>query len=307
MISIIVPIYNAERYLDECLESIRQQTYKDFEVVCVNDGSVDNSERICKDFANKDTRFRLISQVNQGVSAARNTGLDNATGEYICFVDGDDVVDSDYLQTLVDNISDYDLAICDYTRARDDLGTGIGTREYTPHKLIHDIVFEQTKHPNIVCFLYKREIVEEVGIRFTVGCVRNEDYEFYMRYLTACQKQILILGYVGYYYRQNGSSAMSTLNRKSITSIEATKRVATLLETTGYIINKEIVIANGVVSFLYRTAVGDNRELYDYVHSHYDVKAAMKMILAKFPVHKKKLMAAVYLLLGKRLFYSILS
>ena len=92
MISIIVPVYNVEEYLEECLESICKQTYTDIEVVLVNDGSTDGSKEICEKYCRQDSRFKLINQENQGQSAARNNGVSFSTGEYITFVDSDDVI-----------------------------------------------------------------------------------------------------------------------------------------------------------------------------------------------------------------------
>ena len=309
MISIIIPVYNAEDYLSECLESVRKQTYKDFEVICINDGSVDSSKEICESFASSDNRFLCITQRNQGVSAARNRGLDEARGDYVCFIDSDDVVDTLFLETLIKDSPGSDLVICDYTRKWSELGQGLGNnhlKKYTPNKLIYDVVFEQIKHPNIVCFFYNRAIIESNYIRFTVGCVRNEDYEFYMRYLVACINPVVVTDYIGYYYRQNNNSAMSKMTTKALTSLEATERIATLLEEKGIVKSKTIILANGVLSFLYRTAVSNSKELYDYVQSHYNARDSMLKMLS-FPVLKKKLVAITYLLIGKKLFYKILS
>ena len=88
-ISVIIPVYNVEKYLAECLTSVVNQTFKDIEIICVNDGSTDNSPKILKEFAQKDSRIKIINQENQGLSAARNTGLDVATGEYVSFIDSD--------------------------------------------------------------------------------------------------------------------------------------------------------------------------------------------------------------------------
>ena len=94
-ISVIVPIYNAELYLEQCLESIKNQTYKNFEVIMIDDGSTDKSQEICKKFSNSDKRFKLICQKNSGVSAARNKGISEATGKYIYFCDSDDFCNID--------------------------------------------------------------------------------------------------------------------------------------------------------------------------------------------------------------------
>lgn len=101
-VSIIVPIYNMEQYLNRCLESIINQTYENIEIILINDGSKDNSLEICKNYAKKDNRIMIIDQKNSGVSSARNSGLDKATGEYLAFVDPDDWIDKDGIEKMVD-------------------------------------------------------------------------------------------------------------------------------------------------------------------------------------------------------------
>ena len=101
MISVIVPVYNVEKYLEECLDSIQDQTYSDIEVILVNDGSTDSSKEICKKYCKQDSRFLLINQENQGLSAARNKGVEISTGEYIVFVDSDDIIKTNYLEKLM--------------------------------------------------------------------------------------------------------------------------------------------------------------------------------------------------------------
>ena len=101
MISVIVPVYNVEEYLEECLESIRQQTFTDIEVILVNDGSTDGSREICEQYCEKDSRFRLINQENQGQSVARNRGVKESVGQYIMFVDSDDVINTSVLAVLL--------------------------------------------------------------------------------------------------------------------------------------------------------------------------------------------------------------
>ena len=101
MISVIVPVYNVEKYLDNCVESIVNQTYKDLEIILVDDGSPDNCPAMCDEWAKKDSRIRVIHKENGGVSSARNIGLDNVTGEYIGFVDSDDYLESNMYELLL--------------------------------------------------------------------------------------------------------------------------------------------------------------------------------------------------------------
>lgn len=304
MISIIVPVYNVEQYLGECLSSISSQSYHNFEVLLINDGSTDNSVHICKNWVEKDSRFKLFSQDNHGVSSARNLGLNNIVGDYVCFVDGDDTIHEDYLKILLNYSCDCDLVICDYTR-EDNLGCGTTVNVYNPKDLIRKVVYERIKHPNIVCFLYKRSIIEANSIRFTIGCIKNEDTEFYIRYLVACKNSIAMTSFVGYYYRPNPASVMfAPLTLKSLTSIEASRRINLLLYDHGIITDSTIVLNNGILTYAYSIAKQGNTVLYDYLHKHYDVNHAMKKMLL-FPRMTKKMVALTYLILGKRLFFKI--
>lgn len=116
MISVIVPIYNVEEYLSTCIESILNQTYKNLEILLIDDGSTDNSGKICDMYAKRDSRCIVIHQLNKGLSGARNTGLDYATGEYISFVDGDDYIHPQMLEILYEALQkgDYDFSMALY-------------------------------------------------------------------------------------------------------------------------------------------------------------------------------------------------
>lgn len=100
MISVIVPVYNVEKYLDKCVQSILKQTYKDFELILVDDGSPDNSPQMCDEYAQKDKRVKVIHKANGGLSDARNVGTLNASGQYVTYIDSDDYVSNDYLEVL---------------------------------------------------------------------------------------------------------------------------------------------------------------------------------------------------------------
>lgn len=110
LISVVVPVFNAERFLNECVESIVNQTYKYLEIILVNDGSTDDSLKICNQFAQKDKRVTVINQQNKGVVLARKQGVKNAHGKYIAFIDSDDYIAQEYMKTMLNNIGDADLA-----------------------------------------------------------------------------------------------------------------------------------------------------------------------------------------------------
>ena len=112
MISLVVPIYNVEKFLGQCIESIINQTYNDIEIILVDDGSTDNSGKICDEYKSIDNRIRVIHKVNGGLSSARNAGMRIAQGEYICFIDSDDYIDSQMLEIMKKQIKNADIVIC---------------------------------------------------------------------------------------------------------------------------------------------------------------------------------------------------
>lgn len=217
MISVIVPVYNVEEYLEECLESIRKQTYQDIEVILVNDGSTDNSKEICERFCQVDSRFRLINQENQGQSVARNRGVKESVGEYIMFVDSDDVINTSVLEVLLPYMkTDVDIVEC---------RSSINKEEFFLNKT-STIVFEGNAKEailNCIAFaevkfcaftkLYRREIVGKIP--FLEGYI-YEDVFTGINYLKHIRK-IVVVDYIGYYYRVRPNSTMTkSFNEKNL-------------------------------------------------------------------------------------------
>lgn len=154
-ISVIVPIYNSEKFLSECVDSILGQTYPDLEVLLIDDGSPDNCPVLCDDYARQDDRVRVIHQKNAGVAAARNTGLDAATGDYITFVDSDDYIDADMYETMmaVAEKHDCDVVMCDCVKEFGDHQTlythDIRPGFYSRDQLLHEYFQNLLMMPNI--------------------------------------------------------------------------------------------------------------------------------------------------------------
>lgn len=306
MISVIIPIYNAEAYISECLQSVGNQSYKDFEVICVNDGSPDNSADICQRFVDKDKRFRLINQENGGVSSARNRALKEAKGEYVCFVDSDDVIEPHFLEHLIELAKDGAFAVCSYSRVLSELTSNASKiTEYKTNDFIRCILYESIEHPNICMMLFKNSIIQMKHLDFTLGCVRNEDTEFYMKYLVN-EKKVRVSDYKGYYYRDNENSAAHKFNIRALTFIEADARISKFLVENNVIGNDNHIVPASVQYFVYQTARQGNKELYDYIHEHYDVKSMMKK-MTSFPRLARKGVAYCYILLGRTLFYQLIS
>lgn len=145
LISIIVPVYNVEKYLDKCLFSIRNQTYKNIQIVIVNDGSTDGSLNICLKHSKADKRIILINQENKGLSEARNSGIKNATGEYLSFVDSDDFISADFINTHIFNLLKYksDISMCCFFNINEN--DSKSTPEYIINKKIDVRIFKRQK------------------------------------------------------------------------------------------------------------------------------------------------------------------
>lgn len=185
MYSVIIPIYNSEKYLRRCIDSVLSQSASDLELILVDDGSKDKSGDICKGYANKDKRVKYIRKENAGVSAARNTGIDNAKGEYIGFVDSDDEIKSDMYESLLNSIKENDaqLVICDATTVCSDGKTEEDTLpcfESSCNIAKQSLTSEQLLYMAGAAWrcLYKRELLENGKVRFPVGIKLSEDRIF---------------------------------------------------------------------------------------------------------------------------------
>ena len=217
MISVIVPVYNVEEYLEECLESIQYQTYTDIEVILVNDGSTDSSKEICERFCQEDSRFRLINQENKGQSAARNRGVKESIGEYLMFVDSDDVINKNVLEVLLPYMkTDVDIVECRMTRNKEEFYLNkISTIVFegnAKEAILNCIEFKEVKFCPVTK-LYTREIVEKIP--FLEGYI-YEDVFTGINYLKHIRK-IVVIDYIGYYYRVHANSTMTkSFNEKDL-------------------------------------------------------------------------------------------
>lgn len=300
MISIIVPCYNAAKYLDECLMSISKQSYQNWETICVNDGSRDNTLEIIEKFANKDQRFTVISQENQGVAVARNNALKICKGEYICFVDSDDVIEPDFLETLVNMMDDNkDLSICNFTREMTDLYEKAkkATIKWTKtgNECAEKIILDKSFSPQICCMMFKKNIIDKYNIYFYPNCTRGEDWEFYMKYLVHT-KFVSFSDYIVYHYRQNITSAMSQFNMKSLTSIEAAERVTNYyISLNNQVCNivKQYAVSRVVWKHTILSLIKHDINIYKAIHNKYNVKEEMYNMFS-YPGKIERLTSRLY-------------
>ena len=217
-ISVIVPIYKVEKYISRCVDSILAQSFADFELILVDDGSPDNCPQICDEYAKKDDRIVVIHKRNGGLSDARNAGIDAAKGEWLAFIDSDDYVHEDYLGNLynaaVENGAD--LAVCDFVRVND--GEEVIEDEHGFDGLVtedkntlFEYLYSNWRIRPAWNKLYKKEIFSD--LRFAFGKIHEDEFAIH-HVLWNCRKAVIIKDGL-YYYRIRQNSIMTTESPKS--------------------------------------------------------------------------------------------
>lgn len=212
-VSVIVPVYNVEHYLADCLASIRMQSHSDLEVVVVNDGSTDASGTICDEFAAQDPRFRVIHQANGGLSRARNVGIDQATGTHIVFIDGDDQVAGDHIASMFDAAqeSGADIVMCGLVPFGDNppqFQRTASTTMLTGREAALEFMCRRPQWSSCAK-LYRAQIFD--GLRFKPG-ILYEDLCIAPRFFARAET-VVVLGGVSYGYRQRSDSIMARTQR----------------------------------------------------------------------------------------------
>lgn len=213
LISVIVPIYNTEKFLNACLDSLLAQTFQDYEAILVDDGSTDGSGRICDSYAEKDCRIHVIHQKNAGVSVARNRALEKVSGEYVFFLDSDDILPENAFEKLVH--TDADLIIGSIWEV-DEYGRPNGISQCLPNQSLSRVqvleaLFDESQwgyQGYIWNKLYRRSVIVKQNIRFDPVIKYNEDRLFLVEYLLSCSK-VIMTSEVVYYYRQQKKSALA--------------------------------------------------------------------------------------------------
>lgn len=193
LVSVIIPCYQAENYIRRCLNSVLSQSYTDLEIIVVDDGSTDSSAEIVKEIAGKDSRVKYLYQTNAGVSAARNKGIDNASGELVTFVDSDDTINSEMYRTLVDLMIRYnaDVSHCSYCRNTDGEIKNIGgTNEehyYQGEEIAYSLLEATLIGPSCCNKLFKKNIIENIRFytRFKIGEDSLFDFQAFQNAKTA--------------------------------------------------------------------------------------------------------------------------
>ena len=284
-ITVIVPVYNVENYLNKCLDSIITQTYKNIEIIVVNDGSTDASGEICKEFAEIDHRIIYIEQENAGLSAVRNTGLEIMSGDYVTFVDSDDWIEQDYLETLYKKIVEYqaDIAVGNYYSFNESegmfyfhiLGDSYYEKVYDNVSIFENLYDSQEMKSFALISawgkLYKAGLFEQ--LRFDIGKLGEDGYLNQKIYLLA--EKIVYIHKGIYSYRIRNNSLSRTWTEKWMHAlVDAMSERITLLANLGYPLEKHLAIyrqmlegslSNGKVSGLEETPTYKEFETKKYL------------------------------------------
>lgn len=230
LVSIIVPVYNVEKYLNRCIKSLLNQTYKNIEIILVDDGSTDNSGRLCDEYKSKDSRVSVIHKSNAGLGMARNSGIDVAMGKYLTFVDSDDYIELKAIANLVDLAQNYDAEIVtsqfiyENIIEKTEIKTGIynGKNEVL-ELLAHMVGNHLSKHDQLnvssCTKLYFTELIRKNNIRFlSEKEIIWEDLAFNVDVFTHCKK-IYVSDYAYYHYCYNGNSLTHRYNPKKFSQV----------------------------------------------------------------------------------------
>lgn len=223
LISIIIPIYNKDKYVSKCLDSILEQDYKNFEIIIIDDGSTDNSLNIIKNYFHKNENIKFYSQNNQGVSAARNKGLELMRGEYIVFIDADDYISKSFLSnfisktTLKDDIVISGISMCFNNSSIKKIFPS-EEKVLSKKEFFKNFLLEQNNNGinGFVCSKFiKSSIIKENNLRFNNDLVLGEDLEFFIRYYSYCN-QFRLINDCDYFYLQNVSQNLKVDYKKQL-------------------------------------------------------------------------------------------
>lgn len=238
-ISVIIPVYNASEFIEDCLESISRQSFKDFEVIIVDDGSTDSTRQKIKKYTDSDTRFRLIEQKHGGVAHARNIGIDNASGEYITFLDADDAIHPQGLKFLLDAMLTTKSQICitelrkinskeELAAAFEERIVPVVTPDVYDYEEVMKMALYQKRLLNSPCgMLIKREMLGK-DRRFTNG-IRFEDLDAFYRFYEGADKIVFLPAPV-YFYRQTSGNTGSDWHESHLDLLDVTDKMELFFE-----------------------------------------------------------------------------
>ncbi len=312
LISIIVPVYNVEKFLPQCIESIINQTYKNLEIILVDDGSTDSSFKICNEYANKDSRIKVIQKTNGGLSDARNKGMEICTGDYIGFVDSDDYIGKEMYEILYNDIKKYnaDISICEFKACFDDsinFDINLNSIVYNNLMALQNLLLDKQLTSHAWNKLYKKDLFK--NIKYPIGKIYEDIGTTYL--LFEYSKIISYNKSIQYAYRQRKDSLCNSVSEKKINDyVEIINNRYEYLNAK-YPNMKKILDASRIQSsliFNFIIARDKNEKLYNSKLLIDDYKKNVKIDFNLFgKIKLKYIFALIVLKLNRKLFYKIFS
>ena len=250
LITVIIPIYNVGGYVEATIESLLAQSYKNIEIILVDDGSTDDSGDVCDKYAGIDKRIKVIHKANGGVSSARNAGLEEAKGEYVAFVDGDDIVSADYIKSLYEMLkeNDVDMSVQVYYNmfsakkeksVAENIDRVMSANEFMEFEILG------CRDTSVCVKLYRLEIIQSYNIRFDENITNLEDMLFLFQYLSKCNRVFYDTNQVNYYrtIRRDGV-VFSKFQEHKLTAFKAREYVydALLARNDEKLLKKELTL-----------------------------------------------------------------
>lgn len=298
-ISIIIPVYNAEKYIKKCIDSILEQTLRNIEIILVNDGSTDKSEEICRAYEQKDNRIKVISQDNKGVSAARNCGISIAKGDFITFVDSDDTIEKDMCRQLynaaIENKCDIAMCECKVIDNSNTIDNNIECSKIYAKEDACKLFFYDISpfSPNYAGGkIIKRNILNTV--KFKEDIFLMEDALFTMEIILNCKNSIVCIDKPLYNYLQRPGSASHSFNKNRITSFYALEELMQIARRINSIYEKEFLkvyskLTLNILQDIIYYDFEDNKEEYFKISQHlnkrYFINMKSKYIRFKDKIH----------------------
>jgi len=298
-VSVIIPVYNVEKYLYRCIESVVHQTYEDLEIILIDDGSKDSSGKLCDQWAKKDDRIKVLHKENGGLSSARNAGNSLVTGDYILYLDSDDFLSRDCVKKSVYMCKklDADVAIMQMMYISESTNEEIHTNEkefikvLDSQEAIEASLYQQIYSCCAPAKLYKKKIVD--GIDFPVGRV-SEDLATCHLFLDKAEK-VAYSNAIGYYYRQHDNSIMHVFNPRRMDALEWAKEIEKFCEEKYPPILSAAKCRTFNVSIHLLLALPDSGEVHDKYYNELwnEVKRTRMQTLASKKVRFREKAAAI--------------
>lgn len=268
IVSIIIPVYNIENYIPKCIESVINQSYKDLEIILVDDGSTDDSNNICQHYAKEDDRIKVIQQYNSGVSSARNKGLACAKGDYVMFVDGDDAIDAKMIELMTEEMPSDDktttLVACSSTKCWDNLGQKYGNGKsiyFNREEAIKDCLYMKNTSNAPWAKLIPSKIAK--SIKFNPKITIAEDLDYIYRVMQKIDNEIFINRNLYYYRITPGSAMTKPFTKRRMDGFLSTRGIVShALQTKNDRIIKAAKFRHFAEAFFILLSIGENQLKY---------------------------------------------